>query len=76
MLCMGVLPACMSMHMYVYVCTYVQCTQRPEEGARFLGTTVKEGCDPPRECREFNLGPPEKQPVLLTLSHSSSPVCF
>jgi hypothetical protein len=41
--------------------------QRSEEGIRFPGTGVTDGCEPLCECRESNLGSLEEHPVLLTV---------
>jgi len=58
---------------YVYgcfICMYI-CT--PEKGIRFHRTTVIDGCEPPCGCWELNLGPLEKQSVLLTPEPSLQP---
>lgn len=40
--------------------------QEAEEGVRYLGTAVTDGCEP---CWELNLGSWEGQPVLLNTQH-------
>ena len=42
-----------------------QYLQRSEEGIRFPGTGVTDGCEPLCGCRESNLGSLEEQPVPL-----------
>jgi hypothetical protein len=62
------LPTAMSMY---YVHSW--CLQRPEEDAGSSGTGVMNGCDPPCGCQEWNSGPLEEQPVLLTSEPSLQP---
>lgn len=49
------------------------CPQRPEEDVGDPGTRVVGGSEPPCQCWELKLSPLEGQPVLLPLSHLSSP---
>ena len=49
-----------------HIPVYVWCLQRSEEGIRFFGTGVLNGCEWLRECSELNLGPLEEQQVFLT----------
>jgi hypothetical protein len=59
---------------YIYIWTEcIQCPQRPEEGVRSLGTGVRDSYELPCGCWELNLGPPEKQPVLLRAEPSFWP---
>jgi hypothetical protein len=57
-LCMGALPACMSVY-----CVHACCPQRSEEGKSFR-TSIKDGGELPYGCRKSNLGPLERQPVF------------
>jgi hypothetical protein len=50
--CMRVLPACICVY---HVCTW--CSQRSEEGIRFPGTGIVDGCGLPCECWESSPGP-------------------
>ena len=50
-MCMGVLPTCMSFHHML-----AWCFQRPEEGFEFPETKVIDGCELPFDCWELNLG--------------------
>ena len=50
-----------------------QSPQRPKEGIRFSGTGITDRCEPAGGCWELNLGPLEKQPVLLTAEPSLQP---
>ena len=61
-ICMGVLPARMSVSV-----------QRPEEGTQSSGTRVTDGCELPGGCWELNLSPLEEQPVLLTVESFTEP---
>ena len=59
---------------YMYVC--VQYPWGPEEGIRFPGTRVTDGCEPSRGYWELNPGSPEEQLTAGALkppSHLSSP---
>lgn len=47
---------------------------RSEEGVRSSGSGVRDGCEPPHECWEMNLGPSQKQKMLLTTEPSIAPV--
>lgn len=51
----------------------VQCLKRPEESVGSLGTEVIGSCEPPFGCWDSNLGPVQKQPVLLFDDHLCSP---
>ena len=56
------------------MCMQVQCLQRPEEGVRFLGAEVTDGCELTYGCWDSNPSPVEKQPVLLTAEPSLQPL--
>ena len=66
--------------LFIFVCVFclnvrlctmcVPCPWSPEEGVKFLGTGVKDGCEPLCGCWEWDLGPLEEQPVLLTTEPS------
>lgn len=43
---------------------HIQWPRRPEEGARYRGTEVKNGYGPPCMCQELNPGLVEERPVL------------
>ena len=55
------------MNVYLpFLCTvFVQCLQRPEEGARYLRTEVLDSCELPRGYWELH-GRLEERLVLLT----------
>lgn len=57
---MGVLFLCM-------VCTacVAWCPGRSEEESGSPKIRIKDGCEPPCACWEWNLGPPKEQKVLL-----------
>lgn len=57
---------CLSVHC---VCTW--CLWRSEEGVRTPVT--KDGCELSYGCLESNTGPPEEQPVLLTVGPTFQP---
>jgi hypothetical protein len=60
-MCLGVLPACMSVyHVHGW------CLQKPEEGIKRFGTGGIGGCEPPHGDWELSSGPLEEQSVLLT----------
>lgn len=48
--------------MCISICLYVCVHTEPSE----VGTGVTEGCKAPREFWELNLGPPQKQLVMVT----------
>lgn len=67
----------------MYVCMYVSmCVHsihpwlpgRSEEGVRSSGSGVWDGSEPPHKCWEMNLGPLQKQKMLLTTEPSIAPV--
>lgn len=64
-MCMGIFPACVSVH---YLCA--RCLWRPEEGLGFSGTAVTDGCKPPCGCWELNSGSLEEQLMLLATEPS------
>ena len=45
---------------------HTRCLRRPEEGVRFPGIGVTDGCEPSFRFWELNSGLLEGQPVLLT----------
>lgn len=58
---------CMGVCLHVSTCTtYVQCPERLEEVIVALGTAVTDRCELPHGSWEWNLGPLEKQTILLT----------
>lgn len=65
---------CLPTYMSVYH-VRAWCPQRPEEDVGGPGTRVVGGSEPPCQCWELKLSPPEGQPVLLPLSHLSRPTC-
>lgn len=67
-MCVGDLSACMPVcHVYVW------CSQRPGKGLVSSSARATDAREPPCRCWGSNLGPVEEQPVLLTVSHLSSP---
>lgn len=51
------------------VCLHITCMQYPQRSEQDLGspgTGVKDGLGLPDGCWEFNLAPPEEQPMLST----------
>lgn len=58
---------------YVYGCFVWVCLCTSEKNTGSHETTGTEGCKPPCGCWELYSGPPEKQPVFLTMSHLCSP---
>jgi hypothetical protein len=57
----------MGVCLHVWLCTTcMQCLQKPEGGARSLGTEVTDSCELPSGCWESSLSPLEEQPVLVT----------
>ena len=71
-MCMGVLPACMSVnHLHAWD------PRRPEDDIRSPETGVIGGCKLlPYGCWELNLGPLEEQTVLLTTKLALQPHHF
>ena len=67
-MCMGVLPACMSLHQ-----VFPWCFQRSEEGVQFPVIIVTDNCGLPHGSWYLILGPLEEQPVLLTSEPSLQP---
>lgn len=68
-MCMVVLPACMPVH---HLCAW--CLQRGQKRASDSPRTgAADHCEPPCGRWELNLGPQEKQPVLLTVDLLSRP---
>jgi hypothetical protein len=59
-MCMGVLPAYMTLH---HMCVW--CLQRLEEGIGCPGSVVTSSCEPLCGFWESNSGPLEDQPVLI-----------
>ena len=59
---------------YLYVCLYTMCMpgahRDQKSSSNIPGTGVKDGCDPPCGCWDFNSGPSEEQVVLLTTEPS------
>jgi hypothetical protein len=64
MLCMFVLPACMSVH---HMCAW--CLRKPEDSDPLEKVFTVSG-EPSWRCWELNPGPLEEQPVLLTAEPS------
>lgn len=66
------------LHMWVFhqcVCLCTMCTWYPcrrEEGFRFPGIVVIDGCESLCGCWEFTLNPLQNQPLLLTTEPSLS----
>ena len=54
-----------------HVC--VLCLRRSEGGIGFRRIGIIDGCEPPCGCWELNLGPLQKQHVLLTTDSSLQP---
>ena len=58
---------------YVYECSaYLYVYRAPlkvRRGHWIPGTGVTDDCEPPYGCWEWNLGPLQEQPVLLTAEH-------
>ena len=69
LMCVDILPACMSVHRVL-----PGALRRPEEGVGSPGTGITDGCEPPCGCWESNPGPLEEQPVLLPTADLSSPI--
>ena len=42
------------------------CQRKSEDGVKYPGTGVTDGCEPLYGCWESNLGPLKEQPLLLT----------
>ena len=58
----------------MYVCVLCMwCLWRPEEGVEPSGTGFTDGCEPPYESWELNLGPLQEQQVLLEAEPSLPP---
>jgi hypothetical protein len=71
--CLFVLILCVwVLCLYINMCSiYMQWSRRPEEGSRFLGTPMTDGCEPPSGCWESNPGALEEQPMLFLTPESS-----
>lgn len=61
----------MGVLLYVCLCAmWTQCPGMPEEDVGSIGTQVTNSCEPLYGRWELNLGPLEKEPVLLTADDS------
>jgi hypothetical protein len=55
---------------------YTWCLRKPEKGIGSPGTGATDDCEPSCGCQKSSMHPLEEQPVLLTMSHLSSPQIF
>lgn len=62
-------------YMYAYALFRMQYPWRPEEGIRFSGTVVKNGCELPQECWESNLSSPGEQSCEVLIVDTFKSCC-
>lgn len=61
--------------LFVCLCsTYVQCLWEPEEGARYPGTGLTDGCERPCESWESNFALMQEQPLFLSAEPTLQPL--